>query len=212
MAKITKIESQKKNKDRVNIYLDYKYAFAMNAELVYREDLKVNLEVDEEKFYDLVKKDNFSKCKENSLRIIERSYKTEKEIKEKLIERGYELEEISKVVEFLKEYNFINDELYTKMYIKDRIKRQGKEKIKYVLLRKGIDGDLIEEEFSLIDDNEEKIIAIELATKKYTKLLKSESDSYKLWNKLYRFLVGKGYDYSMVKEVIQEVLHMEDIN
>ena len=34
MPKITKIEIQKNNKDRVNIYLDGEYALAINAELV----------------------------------------------------------------------------------------------------------------------------------------------------------------------------------
>lgn len=209
MAKITKIESQKKNKDRANVYINDSYAFAVNAELVYKEGLKVNLEIDEKQLHEIVKKDNFIKCKETSLRIIERSYKTEKEIKEKLREKGYDLEEVLKVLEFLKEYNFINDESYTRMYIKDRLKNQGREKIKYALLRKGIDSNLIEEELSLVDKDEEKITAIELARKKYLSLVKSESDSYKLWNKLCRFLVGKGYNYSIAKEVVQEVIHMD---
>ncbi|MDS0526356.1 recombination regulator RecX [Clostridium sp. SHJSY1] len=209
MAKITQIENQKKNKDRVNIYLDHNYAFAVNIELVYKEGLKLNLEIDEKKLYEIVKKDNFIKCKEASLRIIERNYKTEKEIKEKLREKGYDLEEVLKTLEFLKEYNFVNDELYTKMYVKDKLKTQGREKIKYTLLNKGIDNNLIEEEFSLIDKDEEKNIAIELARKKYLSLIKKESDSYKLWNKLCRFLLGKGYNYSIAKEVIQEVIHMD---
>lgn len=34
MAIITKIEIQKKNKERVNIYLDEEYAFSISAELV----------------------------------------------------------------------------------------------------------------------------------------------------------------------------------
>jgi regulatory protein len=212
MAKITKIETQKRNKNRVNIYLDDRYAFAINAELVYREGLKVNLEVDEEKLHNVSKKENLSKCKETALKIIERSYKTEKEIKEKLREKGYDLDDILKVVEFLKEYNFINDESYIKMYIKDRLRSQGREKIKYALLRKGIDGDLVEEELNSIDKDEERTVAIELAIKKYSVLVKSESDKYKLWNKLCRFLVGKGYNYSIAKEVVQEVFHMEDMN
>ncbi|MBD7910158.1 MULTISPECIES: recombination regulator RecX [Clostridium] len=212
MAKITRIETQKRNKDRVNIYLDDRYAFAVNAELVYREGLKVNLEVDEEKLHNLSKNENLLKCKETALRIIERSYKTEKEIKEKLREKGYDSEEIIKVLGFLKEYNFINDESYMKMYIKDRLKSQGREKIKYALLRKGIDSDLIEEELNSIDMDEERNIAVELATKKYLVLIKRENDKYKLWNKLCRFLVGKGYKYSIAKEVVQEVCHMEDIN
>ena len=38
---ITKIELGKRNKERVNIYIDNEYAFSISAELVYKENLKV---------------------------------------------------------------------------------------------------------------------------------------------------------------------------
>ena len=98
MGKITKIEVQKRNKDRVNVYIDNNYAFSVNNELVYKEGLKVNLEVDEEKILSIAKEENKLKCKETALRIIERSYKTEKEMEERLIEKGYDLESIAIVI------------------------------------------------------------------------------------------------------------------
>jgi regulatory protein len=36
MGKITKIEIQKRNKERVNLFLDGEYAFSISAELVYK--------------------------------------------------------------------------------------------------------------------------------------------------------------------------------
>ena len=42
MAKITKIEIQKRNKERVNLFLDDEYAFSLSTELVYKEGLKTN--------------------------------------------------------------------------------------------------------------------------------------------------------------------------
>ncbi|SFU73658.1 regulatory protein [Clostridium sp. DSM 8431] len=206
MGKITKIESQKRNKDRVNVYIDNNYAFSAYMELVYKESLKVNSEVDEEKLLRIAKKENLSKCKESALRIIERSYKTEKEMIQRLNEKGFDSENIAIVIDFLKEYNFINDTNYAKMYIKDKLSSQGMQKIKYSLLRKGITSDVIEEIMSNMDDNKQMDTALELARKKYNSLLKTEKDKYKLWNKLLRYLVGRGYDYSMAKDVIKEVM------
>ena len=54
---ITKIEAQKRNKDRANIYIDNDYAFSLSNELVYKEGLKVNSKIDIEKInkrYDIV--------------------------------------------------------------------------------------------------------------------------------------------------------------
>lgn len=205
MGKITKIEAQKKNKDRVNIYIDNNFAFGVNSELIYKEGLKINLEVDEEKLGKVIEADNMLKCKETALKVVERSYKTEKEMKERLFEKGYDEKAIIYTLNFLKEYNFINDESYTKMYVKDRLRTIGSQKIKYDLKRKGIDENSIDIAISSIDKEEEKCVARELALKKYRTLQKRESDIYKLKSKLCRFLIGKGYDYSIAKDIINDI-------
>ena len=212
MGKITKIEVQKRNKERVNVYIDNVYTFSAYSELIYKENLKVNSEVDEEKLLRIAQKENVSMCKETALRIIERSYKTEKEMQNKLIEKGYDSESVGIAINFLKEYNFINDNNYVKMYIKDRISTQGKQKIKYSLIRKGISDDIIEEFLEDIESEDEKSAAIELAKKKYKSISRTETDRFKLWNKLCRYLVGRGYDYSVSKEVVNEVLDRDDID
>lgn len=212
MGKITKIEVQKRNKERVNVYIDNIYAFSAFSELVYKENLRVNCEVDEEKLLSIAKKENLAKCKETALKIIERSYKTEKEMQKRLMEKGFDSDSINIVISFLKEYNFINDNNYTKMYVKDKMASQGKQKIKYSLIRKGISSDIIDNVIEEIRVDDEKEVAFELAKKKYKSLLRSEKDRYKLWNKLCRYLVGRGYDYSISKDVTNQVLDMEDID
>lgn len=212
MGKITRIEVQKRNKQRCNIYIDEVYAFSVNGEIVYKENLEVNKEVDEEKLHQIAIKENLSRCKNTALRIIERSYKTEKEIKERLIEKGYDLESILPVVDFLKEYSFIDDREYMKMYVKDRIRRQGSQKIKYALIKKGIDPNEIEDNLTNINKDDERDVALELVQKKYSQLVEREKDIYKLSNKLYRFLVGRGYDYALAKDVIKKAMNIEDID
>ena len=130
----------------------------------------------------------------------------------KLAEKGYDSKSIEIVISFLKEYNFINDKSYNKMYIKDRISNQGKQKIKYSLIRKGISAEIIDEFINDIEFDNEKAVAIEMAKKKYKLISKTEKDKFKLWNKLCRYLVGRGYNYSISKEVVNEVLDMEEID
>lgn len=207
---ITKIEIQKKNKDRVNIFVDDEYAFALSAELVYKENLKVKDKIDREKLEKVSKEEGYLKCKNTALRIIERSYKSEKEIQKKLMEKGYDNVSIKRTLEFLQEYNLQNDESYTKMFIKDKIKTQGTNKIKYSLKQKGINQDLIAEELSTIDKEDEDQVAYDLAVKKYSVLSKRESDKYKLSQKLYRFLISRGYGYDIVSSVVKRVVDGEE--
>ena len=209
MAIITKIESQKKNKERVNIHIDGEYAFSASAEIVYKEKIKSNMEVDEIRLEKIISEANYLKCKETSLRIITRSYKTESEMENRLFEKGYDKKEIDRTMEFLKEYKFIDNRAYAEMYVKDRLRSQGIQKIKYALLRKGIDEEEIEEVLNHVDRNSEEEVGVQLAIKKYKQLIKKEEDIQKRKNKLGMYLASRGYEYSLVKEIVKEVVSME---
>lgn len=210
MNKITNIEEQKRNKDRVNIYVDNDYAFSLSKEVLIKEGLKVNDIIDLEKLTKVSKEDNYIKCKGAALRIIEKTIKTESEIKKKLLLKGYGDETINRTIDFLKEYNFLNDESYAKMYVRDKSKGQGKNKIKYDLIKKGLDEELILEAIAKIDSDNEENIAYEMALKKYNTIKKRETDSYKLSQKLYRFLLSKGYGYDIASRVIKSITNPSD--
>lgn len=210
MAVITKIEIQKRNKERVNIYLDGEYAFAISAELVYKENLKVKDEVDTEKLKSVADKEAYIRCKNSALKIIERSYKTEKEVRERLLLKGYEEKHIENSIQFLKEYKFLNDEYYVEAFIRDKLSSKGSARIKQDLIKKGISRDIIEEKIEGIDKSSEKDTAKELAEKKLRVIRKSENDTYKISGKLYRFLISKGYTYDIVKEVVKDVMYIDD--
>ena len=97
------------------------------------------------------------------------------------------------------------------MYVKDRARNQGQKKIKYTLMQKGIDENIIEEELEKLNKDEIREVVHEMALKKYKVLSKRESDEYKLSQKLYRFLMGKGYDYDLIKDVVKSVVKSEDL-
>jgi regulatory protein len=210
MSKITKIEIQKRNKQRVNLFLDGEYAFSISAELVYKEGLKINSEIDSEKIKSIAESENYIKCKESALRIIERNFKTEKEVKDKLKLKGYDDNSIDKSIEFLREYNFVNDIAYTKAFINDKLKTIGSQKIKYSLIQKGIPKEVIDEELSELNKENEKSIALSIAKKKLSNIKKNENDNYKISGKLYRFLISKGYDGEVINEIVKKVMSLEE--
>lgn len=210
MSVITKIEVQKKNKERVNIYLDGEYAFSISAELIYKENIKVKDVVDFEMLKSVADKESYIRCKNSALKMIERSYKTENEVIEKLKIKGYEQKHIEKSIEFLKEYKFLNDDYYAEAFIRDKLSSKGSQRIRQELIKKGISRDIIEKNIYEIDKDTEKNIARELANKKLRVIQKSEKDNYKISGKLYRFLISRGYTYDIVKEVVKDVMSMDE--
>ncbi len=207
MPKITKMEIQKINKERVNIYIDGEYSLSVNGELVYKENLKKGMEIDLEMLQNLASKEEILRCRESALRIIERNYKTESELRNKLKEKNYNNEAIDFSIEFLKEYNYVNDNAYAKAFIRDKSLSKGKEKIRYELLKKGISKEIIEENMLLYMDEEiEHEAALKIGKKKYKLIVRSENDRYKISAKLYRFILSKGYNYDIVKSVVKEIM------
>ncbi|MCI6276352.1 MAG: recombination regulator RecX [Clostridium sp.] len=206
-GKITSIEVQKKNKDRVNVFVNYEFAFACNMELIYKEGISKGSIIDEESLKEIVYKEEKLKAKSTALKILERTLKTESEIREKLIAKGYDENITEETIEFLKSYNFINDESYVKLFVKEKLKSKGKNKIKFDLQQKGIDSELISKAFLEISDDVEKLKAKELCIKKYNILKKSTDDERKIKEKLFRYLVSRGYDFSLSNEIIKETIN-----
>jgi regulatory protein len=159
-----------------------------------------------EELRDIVNEDNYLKCKNDSLKIIEKSYKSEKEVFDKLAGKGYDERTIARAIEFLISYNFLNDENFTALYIRDKIKVQGKNKIKYSLLRKGINENIILQELNKVDGSAEQQTAFALAEKKYKVLIKSENDKRKICNKLWEYLTRNGFNKDLIEDVINRVV------
>lgn len=211
---ITKIELQKRNKDRVNVYINEEFSFACSAELIYTCSLSKDKEIDIDSLKEVIDKDNFIKCKSYALKVIERTYKTERQIFDKLAQKEYDEKIINKTIDFLKEYKFIDDVKYAEAYIKDKLKTQGKNRIKYALINKGINEILVKEKLSCLDSDIEENTALKLAEKKYRLLIKNESDNRKIYKKLGDYLVRNGYNLDIVQNILNNIVKQEinDLN
>ncbi|WP_138203123.1 recombination regulator RecX [Haloimpatiens lingqiaonensis] len=210
---ITKIEVQKRDKNRVNIYINEEFAFGCNAELVYTYDLKKGKQVDLEFLKSVVEEDNYLNGKNYSLKVIEKTYKTEKEIRDKLYKKEYGDKVVDRIICFLKEYKFLDDNKYTEAFIKDRMNKYGKNKIKYDLIKKGIDEDSIIEKLYSISCQNEYERAYTLGEGKLKTLIKTEKEVekniYKIYKKICDFLIRRGFDYNMVNSVIEQLRNSE---
>lgn len=205
MSIITAIEFQKKNKDRVNLYVDGEYLLSLYAELIYKYRLEKGQEVDREKLVEILKMDEYEKAKNKALQSITRAEKSEKKMREKL-SKDFEEDTIEQVIEFLKKYSLIDDERFAERIVSNDVnfKRVGKNKIKQNLYSKGIAREEIENAISEIDREKELENAIYLAEKKISKI--KSTDKRVIKNKLYQHLAYKGFDYETINSAIRRVL------
>lgn len=206
MKKITKIEYQKNNRDRVNIYLDDKFEFGIDLNIMIKYSLSKNMELDDEFIKEIIIAEDKIKVYNYAVSILSRSAKSEKELRAKMAHKGYESDLINITIDKLKMNKYIDDDDYSERFIHDKINfsKYGKRKIKEALYNKGIDRQIIEEKLSLISTDEENIRAYTLGEKKLKNLTKE--DNAKKYIKLSNFLIGKGFEYETVKKVVSKLL------
>jgi regulatory protein len=153
--------------------------------------------------------DTLDKFYERTLRFLSFRPRSEKEIRDYLKKKNSDDLTSKKIIEKLKEHKFLNDEEFAKWWIEQRtrVKPRADRVIKFELKQKGIDPFIIEE---LIGDNEKSDFdkAFALAEKRMKRLEKIE-DKKIVFEKLGRFLASKGFNYDIIKEVIDRTFSKE---
>lgn len=209
MAIITKIEAQKKNTDRVNIYINDEFFMSVFTELVYTFNLKKGMTIDKDSLKSLLDNDMYIKAKNKALNILSKADQSEKKIREKL-SSDFEDSTIDKVLTFLKDNKFIDDNLLAQKIVNTNINlnKCGKNKIKQNLYNKGIDLESISEAISNIDYNTEFENAMYLAKKRYDRI--KNDDKRKIYQKLSQHLAYKGFSYDIIKSVLNKLLNFDE--
>ena len=129
------------------------------------------------------------------------------EVKNKLFELGCSKEETEEYLSRLIENGVLNEERFAKAYAggKFRISHWGREKIKQQLKLRKISAYCIRKGMEEINTEDYEKMLENLTHKKLTEL-KSERNQLIKQNKVYRFLVQKGYERDLVLAIINREL------
>ncbi len=153
--------------------------------------------------------DNFNKFYERTLRFLSFRPRSEKEITDYLKKKKSDDLTAKKIVEKLKEHKFLNDEEFAKWWIEQRtrVKPRADRVIKFELIQKGIDKEMINN--LLAEGLGSDLKKAESLAEIRMKRLKKIDDKKKVYEKLGRFLASKGFNYDIIKEVIDRTFAKE---
>ncbi len=208
MNEITKIEIQKKNKDRYSIYLDGEYSFGIYENVLIKYGLTKGMKIEEDFLEDVLKKEEQECANNYGLRLLNFKMRTEQEIRRRMKEKEYTEDVVDTTIEYLYYLNYLNDEEYASKFIKDKsnLKNMGKERIKRELYAKGIDKEIINNQIEeIVDDDDEYEKATEMAIKKLETTYKND-DKNAQYRKLGGFLQRKGYSMNIVFKILKELI------
>jgi regulatory protein len=207
VSKITQLSAQKKNTERINVFVDDKFFCGLAIDDVVKTGLVADMEVDEEFLSNLLSRSGENDMFNRALVYILRSPRTEQEIQRFLSrKKDCSAEMTAKIIERLKTMNYINDEAYAKMFAATKHVKSSARAIKMKLKQKGVKSDLVDAATS--DIGKQDVLARAVA-EKYMRY--REYDQKNLAS-LHRYLVSKGFEYDAVNEIIEEYKSKREID
>jgi regulatory protein len=142
-----------------------------------------------------MKDKEFEKIYNYAVKLLEIRDRTENELKEKLIEKGYDVKKIDEVLKNLKNYSFINDEKFVVNYIENQIKKCKNLKLIIEELKNKFKVDC-----KLLNNINFEDIRKQLI-ENVVKLIKKKYSLHNL-QKIQNFLLSKGFDFSEIEEIL----------
>ena len=211
MQKITAIKIQRKNKERVNIYLDGEFSFGLSR--IVAGWLQIGTVLDEKKIEALKADDEREQAYIRALNFLSYRSRSAKEIEQNL--RKYKVPEslIPETIERLKRNNFVNDTSFAKEWIENRnnFRPRGKRALRLELRQKGIDNEDVQDILDELVDEES--LAYKAGLKKAKKLANLEWQDFR--RKLGAFLARRGFPYSVISPLLHplwEAVHPQEGN
>jgi regulatory protein len=204
--KITKIEKQKNNKDRYNLFTDNEFWLGVSKETLVDFGLKKDKKISSKLQKEIKESEEIQKAWQKSLRYLSYRARSEKEIEDYLIKKEFNKQTIRQTIKKLEKYDYINNKKFSKSWIENRKNRlKGPYLIKSELIRKGIDGKKIEQYLNSCYNQEEQLrVGIKAGQKRLSKK-RLDLENYKESQKIFRYLAQRGFDYDIIKDVINKL-------
>ena len=200
MRKITAIQVQKRNPNRVNIHLDGEYAFGLTR--IVAAWLQVGQTLDEEKIAKIQAEDAHERAMQQALLFLSYRARSEKEIRQNLSKHEIPEGVIEETLERLRQNGFANDKQFADAWVENRstFRPRGRRALTLELRQKGIDDSTIE---SALEDIDEEALAYEAGLKKARKLRVQEWSVFR--KKTSEFLARRGFSYSVIAPIVSRL-------
>lgn len=198
MQKITDIQPQKRNKSRVNVYVDGEYVLALELLTVMKLGLKIGTEVTETQLAEAALDTEQSVALERAMNYIARGRKTSFQLRKYLTDKEYAPAVVNYVMDKMKYYGYIDDKAYAQAYVEQNSQSKGARRVKQELIQRGIKLSEAEEV-----SEQERDFSLDNATRLAERYMRGKNCDIKTIVKLQRYLVSRGYDFDIVNSVVR---------
>ncbi len=205
MRKITALEVQKRNPQRVSVYLDDQFAFGLSD--VEALSLRVGQCLSEAEIAELEQRDATERATGQAMNLLSYRPRSTAEVRRRLGARGCTSETIVQAVDRLSRAELLDDRAFARYWVENRLQfnPRGVAVLRQELRQKGIDDAVIE---GVLTDVDEEATAAQAAAAAVHRLRGLDAATFR--RKLQNYLGRRGFAYDIIAPVVERVLHEYD--
>ena len=202
MKQVTALRSWGGRRKRVSVYLDSKFAFSLEAEVVLAERLKVGQELTSEQIRALAKADSFQRCLNAAMYYLSYRPRSEFELRERLGRRNFDGDSVEEVLAQLKERGLVDDMEFAQFWQDNRqaFSPRSSSLTRLELRRKGVAEEIIGQVVSTVSDAES---AYRAALSKARRMPVSDYQSFR--RRLGEYLRRRGFSYGVINNTVEQL-------
>lgn len=207
MKKITGLVNSHGHGKSIRLFLDGRFAFSLEAEVVAKEGLEAGQELSDNRIEILQGSNLYQKCLDTALRFLNYRPRSEYEINQRLKRRGFDEKNINTVLFTLKRQGFIDDNSFARFWKDNRqtFNPRSRRLTGMELRQKGVSVEIIEQEVSTIDDSDS---AYRAAEKHARKLNMADYEAFR--RRLGEYLRRRGFGYEVINTTIKRLWHEKE--
>lgn len=198
--KITALKAQKRNSNRINIYLDDEFAFGLSRYAA--AWLQIGQELSTEKIEELLDADAQEVANQRALNFLSYRPRSEAEVRKNLKKHDTPDNVITDVLTRLRRNGLVDDLQFARIWVENRstFRPRGRRALTMELRQKGIHDEAIDE---VLCDLDEDNLAYQAALKQSRKYEGLEWMAFR--QKMSAYLARRGFNYGVAKPVIEKV-------
>lgn len=198
--KITALKLQKRNRNRVNVYLDGEFAFGLSK--IVAAWLRTGQELSDEKIAEFKAQDGVEIALQRALNFLSYRARSEQEVRQNLTKHGHDDHVIDEIIERLNRGGLLNDQDFAELWVENRseFRPRGRQMLRMELRKKGIQDEIISD---VLDPLDEDKLAFKAARKKARRYKHLEYQDFR--KKLSGFLARRGFHYGSISAVVPKI-------
>lgn len=200
MPRITKLETQKKRKSRVNVHLDGSYGFSVGAMVAL--SLEIGQELDDSAIAELEHQDALERAHDRALHFLSFRPRSCLEVEKYLQGKGADPGIIEEEVSRLVSVGLLDDAAFARYWVENRetFRPRGAWALRHELRRKGVADDIVSEALEGLDLEESAYRAAQKRAERDAHL-----DKHAFRRHVGDHLRRRGFSYEVIRPVVDRL-------